>query len=328
MGGLHLTGRRRFLQQAALTLAAGPLVACGGGEPRLQLGTNTWPGYEFMHAASRTGLLPGKRVHMMRMPSATVVQQALATGNLDAAGLTLDEVLVARAAGVPLRIIAMLDISLGADVVLARPGLHSTDQIRGQRVCSERSAVGAVMLAAFLQHYGLSAQDVEMLYAPIDRHLAEYRNGNAAIVVTFNPVAQALMAAGAVPLFDSGQVDGRIMDTLVATEHAIGAKPEGLSRAVAAHFLALDSFRRNPDELRAALCAGLAIAPDRLEAAYKGIVMLSVAANHEWLQGAEPSVQGAAKSLGRVMVEAGLLAAPPEVGELVSTAFLPPKPQT
>lgn len=322
---MQLPGRRRFLQQIALGLVAGPLGACGSGESRLQVGTNTWPGYEFLHAANRSGLLPVTKVNMMRLPSATVVQQALATGNIDAAGLTLDEVLVARAAGVPLRIIAMLDVSLGADVVLARPGLHSAGQIRGQRVCSERSAVGAVMLAAFLEHFGLGAGDVDMLYAPIDRHLAEYRNGNAAIVVTFNPVAQALMAEGAVRLFDSAQIDGRIIDTLVATESAISRKPEGLRRAVSAHFLALDSFQRSPDVLRLALSAGLGVAPAALETAYKGLAMLSVVANHEWLAGEEPRVQGAAASLGEIMVKAGLLRAIPDLDKLAVPDFLPTK---
>ena len=205
-------GRRRFLQRIVLGAAAGALAACGQREALLRAGSNTWPGYELLFAANHTGLLPAQRVEMMRMPSATVVQQALSSGNIEAAGLTLEEVLVARAAGLPIRIIAMLDISLGADVVLAQPFVQTAEHIRGKRVCSEHSAVGAVMLAAFLDFYGLLPQDVELIYAPIDRHLAEYRNGNAAIVVTFSPVAQAIMAAGAVRLFDSSQIEGRIMD--------------------------------------------------------------------------------------------------------------------
>ena len=301
-------------------MAAGALVACGRAENQLLAGSNTWPGYEFLHAANRTGLLPEQRVRMMRLPSATVVREALATGNIDAAGLTLD----ARAAGLPLRVIALLDISLGADVVLARPGLDRVEKIRGQRVCSEASAVGAVMLSAFLEAYGLQAQDVERVYAPVDRHLAEYRNGNASIVVTFSPVAQALMAEGAVRLFDSAQVSGRIMDVLVATESAIKSKPAALKQLVAAHFLAVDSFRRDAEVLRAPLAAGLGVAPGELDATFEGLAMLSVAANHEWLHGAPPAVEKSAASLATVMVKAGLLSAPPKLTDLVSTAFLPP----
>lgn len=321
----RMLNRRRFLHLAATGAAAGALGACGSGEALLQVGSNTWPGYEFFYAANRTGLLPKQRVQMMRMPSATVVQQALAGGNIEAGGLTLDEVLVARAAGVPLRIIAMLDISLGADVVLARPGLDSADNIRGQRVCSERSAVGAVMLAAFLEAYGLGPQDIEMLYAPIDRHLAEYRNGNAAIVVTFNPVAQALVAEGAVRLFDSAQINGRIMDVLVATESVIKTKPAALKQLVASHFLAMDSFNRDPETLRAPMAEGLGVAPGQVEDAYKGLAMLSVAASYEWLNGRPPAVEKSAATLAEVMLKAGLLSAPPKLDGLVSTAFLPPK---
>ena len=305
-------------------MAAGALVACGRAESPLLAGSNTWPGYEFLHAANRTGLLPEQRVRMMRLPSATVVQQALATGNNEAAGLTLDETLAARAAGLPLRVIALLDMSLGADVVLARPGLDRAEKIRGQRVCSEASSVGAVMLSAFLEAYGLQAQEVERVYAPVDRHLAEYRNGNASIVVTFNPAAQVLMAEGAVRLFDSAQVSGRIVDVLVATESAIKSKPAALQQLVAAHFLAVDSFRRGAEALRAPLAAGLGVAPGELHATFEGLAMLSVAANHEWLHGAPPAVEKSAASLATVMVKAGLLSAPPKLTDLVSTAFLPP----
>ena len=324
MHALRPVNRRRFLQLLAVGAAATPLAGCGR-EVLLQVGTNTWPGYEFLHAANRAGLLPPARVRAMRLPSATVVQQALATGNIDAAGLTLDEVLVARAAGIRIRIIALLDVSLGGDVVLARPGIQNAAQIRGQRVCSEHSAVGAVMLAAFLAHVGLAATDVDLIYAPVDRHLAEYRNGNASIVVTFNPVAQALLADGATRLFDSAEMDGRIMDVLVATDAAISEKPDGLKRLVAAHFLALDSFQRHPDDLRVALAAGLGVAPAELEASYKGLAMQSPVANYQWLEDEPPRLARAALTVGGVMVKAGLLAAVPDLAGLVETRFLPPK---
>jgi NitT/TauT family transport system substrate-binding protein len=52
--------------------------------------------------------------------------QALAAGTVDGAGLTLDEAIGARAAGLDMKIVLVFDISTGADVLLARPEISRT----------------------------------------------------------------------------------------------------------------------------------------------------------------------------------------------------------
>ena len=93
--------RRHFLAGLA-GLALAPLSsACERAEKPLVVASHVWPGYELMFLAQREGWLP-QGISLMETNSATVSRSVLAAGKADAAALTLDEVLRARAAGEPL----------------------------------------------------------------------------------------------------------------------------------------------------------------------------------------------------------------------------------
>ncbi|WP_254517510.1 ABC transporter substrate-binding protein, partial [Salmonella enterica] len=76
-------------------------------------------------------------------------------GRLEAAALTLDEVLLGRNQGLDLRVILVLDISTGADVVVAAPHVHSLADLKGRRIGFEEGATGALMMNAVLAAAGL-----------------------------------------------------------------------------------------------------------------------------------------------------------------------------
>ena len=92
--------RRRFLARfgSLPALAAVPwLAACGPARP-LAVGIHPWIGYETLHLAREFGGLPAS-VELAEGKTQGDSQSALKAGKIGAACLTLDEVLVARAAG-------------------------------------------------------------------------------------------------------------------------------------------------------------------------------------------------------------------------------------
>ena len=115
----------------------------------------------------------------LRTGAASASLQALREGRVAVAALTLDEVIGARHQGLPLRVMGILDISLGADQVLARPSHADPAQWRGARLGHENNAVGELMAVAWLQAAGLQASDVQMVHVPFDRHEAAWQIGRA-----------------------------------------------------------------------------------------------------------------------------------------------------
>ena len=322
MTSLALRNRRQFLASLAALGGAGLLGACTRREPLLRVGSNLWPGYEFLYVAQATGMLSSERVRIVRMGSATLVLQALAAGQIEAAGLTLDEVLTAVADGVPLKVIAVLDASQGADAVFARPELTTPGALRGKRICVEKSAVGAVMLDAFLKHARLAPGEVVLHYSMIDQQLETFRSGKVDAVVTFSPVAEQLESLGAVRLFDSKQVPGRILDVLCARTTAVQQCPEALRLLVSTHFAGLASFRSDATAMLPMLAKGLGIEVSGVPAAFAGIEMLDLEANREWLGGSATKFVEAAQKLQAVMRDAKLLGRAVDVSGLADPSFL------
>lgn len=194
-------------------LLAGALEVAGRPQRPLHIGTNLWIGYEPLHLAQASGDLPDT-VTLLAAQSTPPVMEAVRQGALDGATFTLDEVMRLEAAGVPMAVVLVLDISHGADMVLARPGLNPASPLTGVRVGVEAGAVGAYMLHRFLAHSNLSVKDVTLVELSATDHPHAFRHHDLDLLVTYEPWAARLRQAGAVPLFDSTAIPGEIVDVL------------------------------------------------------------------------------------------------------------------
>ena len=122
-------GRRRFLVASALA----PLAlagACSGQPPLTRVGGILWIGYEPLFLARELGLYDADTLRLVEMPSNTTNLMALATGNVEAATLTLDECLLAREGGLDVRAILVFGDSARADV-MSRPGFEQREDLKG-----------------------------------------------------------------------------------------------------------------------------------------------------------------------------------------------------
>ncbi|MDO9067107.1 MAG: ABC transporter substrate-binding protein [Deltaproteobacteria bacterium] len=76
------------------------------------------------------GWLDTQQVRLVEMSSGQDSLKALAEGKVDGAAMTLDEVLQARASGLPLSVVMIFDISAGADMLVAYPGIKTLADLR------------------------------------------------------------------------------------------------------------------------------------------------------------------------------------------------------
>lgn len=83
----------------------------------LTVAVHPWIGYESLCLAQDLGWLP-RQVTLQHGRTAAESLAALQAGTVDAAGLTLDEALKARGAGVPLSAVLVLDSSAGGDMLM------------------------------------------------------------------------------------------------------------------------------------------------------------------------------------------------------------------
>jgi NitT/TauT family transport system substrate-binding protein len=281
-----------------------------------------WVGYEPLFLARELGYYDNARLRLVETPSNTDSVMALATGDVEAACLTLDECLVAREGGLDLRIVLVFDDSAGADVFMARPEIKTLADLRGKRIGVEDTANGALMLAKTLEAAGLAPDDVIKVQVFGDNQVTAYRKHQVDALVSFEPYATRLAALGAVRLLDSTRFPGLIVDVLAVRAEAVDEFRTPLTKLVDGYFRALDHLADAPDDAAARMAPRMAIGAGDVLRALRGVRMMNRADNQGWLAGTEPKMLAVARDVGGIMRKNGLLREAPRFDRLVDARFL------
>jgi NitT/TauT family transport system substrate-binding protein len=320
------TPRRRLVLAVAggLGLAAA-LSACNWlNDAPVTVAAHVWVGYQPMFLARDRGWLKPDRVTLLQTHSAQESLEALRSGKSQAAAVTLDEMLTARAAGLPLTAVLVFNTSMGADMLLAEAGITALSQLKGQRIALESSSVADIMLAEILREAGLKQSDVQLLRVPVDEHPAAWHRHSADAFITYEPVAGQLLARGLVRLFDTRQIPDTVVDVLAFRSDALDSQhAEAIRHLLLAHFQALDSLVRNPQDAAYRLSARLALPAPEVLQAFKGIVLPSLQVNHRLLSGESAQLLPTARRVAEILQRGTGVPSADTLLDLVTGSYLP-----
>jgi NitT/TauT family transport system substrate-binding protein len=293
-----------------LVLIALGLAACQPPAPPLRVASSPWPGYESLYLARDLGLFDDSHVQLSELPSSNVTLESFNNGGTDIATLTLDETLTLLGQGRKLRILAVMDISNGADAVMAQASIKRLAELKGTRIAITNIPLGFYMLARTLEAAGLQANEVQVLPLPENKHEQAFREGRVDAAITFEPFKTRLQAAGAHPLFDSRQIPNEIFDLLVVREEVYLTRRAELCRLVSQWYQALDHIQANPEDSAARMGKRLNMATADFQASLSGLVLPSRELSRELLgngAGGSPRLLKPAQDLMAVMLRAGML---------------------
>ncbi|MGR8952872.1 MAG: ABC transporter substrate-binding protein [Gammaproteobacteria bacterium] len=290
--------------------------------PPLKLGTNQWIGYQTLFLAQNLHFFDDHQVKLIEMPSATDVARSLRNGSLDIAALTLDEALALMQTLSDLRIFLVMDISMGADALLAKPGIHALADLKHKKIGVENTAVGAMLLSAALHEGGFKVADVELVTIPACDHEKYYLEQKVEALVTFEPHKTRLMAQGATALFDSSQIPGLITDVLVTRASVIQRQEAALKAVIAAHFRALSYFHRHHTQATDIMAQYLGAEPAEVMAQFKGVDIPDLQENRKLLSGDLPALKPKAAELLALMRERQLIFKPVNIDNLTDGRLL------
>lgn len=316
--------RRRLLQWGltAATLAA--LPGCGQSARPLHMGLHVWPGYEPMLLSQSLGWLSPQQVQFRQTASATESMALLARGEIDGAGLTLDEVLRGREQGLPLSVVLVCDMSAGADMFFVRPGIKHLADLRGHRIGVEEGALGALMLSQVLTTAGLARQDVIAVPMTIDEHVNAWKTGRIDALATYEPQASRIAALGGIKLFDSRAIPELILDVVAVNARQLdGDLRPALCALTAAHLRALRFIDSNPGDAAYRLASRFQLPPERALSVFRGLVLPDLAANRRLIAGPHPVLQDRVVLLSNALQKAGILRFPATTSALIRGDFLP-----
>lgn len=271
----------------------------------LRVAVGPWIGYEPLVLASETNDLPAS-VRLVESVSNTESTQLLREGMVDLAGVTLDEAIRLASDGVDLRILGVLSDSRGADALVARPGIESLAQLRGQRVLVEDTAVGQLLLDRALAEGGLSQSDILKSQVQASFLAQRWREGDAVAAVVYEPFLSELEAEGAVPLFSTATHPGLVLDVLVARAEVLESRRDDLVALLRSWDRSVATFRK-PDALPLALLtADGRLDGDGYRHALSGIAFFDLGESRRFFAGSPSPMQASIDALAAILREGPL----------------------
>ena len=284
----------------------------------LRIGTNVWIGSEPLYLARDLKYLDRGVVQLVEYPSASEVSRAFRNQAIDGMVISLDELFVLAVDGPQPKIVVVVDVSRGADVVVGRTGMHAMKDLKGKRVAVESTALGAFVLSRALVLNGMQASDVNIVHLESNEHPAAFKQGQVDGAVTFDPYRTELHGAGARTLFDSSQIPGEIVDLLAVRASVLEKNPHALQTLLTGWFKALDYLQREPADAAARMAVREQITGEQFLEALKGLHIPSRTENMTMLAGTTPSLVVSGRQLMTLMVDAKLLRSRLEIEGLLA----------
>jgi NitT/TauT family transport system substrate-binding protein len=287
------------------------LLALGGcarePETALRIGTNVWIGSEPLYLARELGRLDPAVVQLVEYPSASEVLRAFRNQAIDGMVISMDELFGLAVDGLQPRIILVVDVSHGADVVVGRRGMRTMHDVKGKSVAVESSALGAFVLSRALALNGMQASDVNVVHLESNEQPSAFEKGQVDAAVTFDPYRAQFLRAGANTLFDSTQIPGEIVDLLAVRATVIEKQPKALQTLLTGWFGAIDYMKSDPEDAARRMGIRQQTSGEQFLEAQQGLYVPSREENLKMIGGATPELAVAGRRLMGLMVDAKLL---------------------
>jgi NitT/TauT family transport system substrate-binding protein len=298
------------------------LFSSTGFAQPLRVGTTLWPGYEPLYLAKEINVYK-EDIRMIEYPSTSEVLRAFKNRTVEAAALTLDEIVLLAESDVPVEIILVLDISEGADVIMARPELKNIQGLIGARVAVESTAVGAYTLSRALEIHNIDINQITLVNVENSSHKDAYTNNTADAVVTYEPVRTQLLNEGAIEIFNSTEIPGEIVDVLVVHKDIIDSHSDELLDISQGWFKALAQMEDEPSSSFTFIASRMKVSPKEAKESYIGLSLPNLDKNKAMLSDSPTSLKNTFNLLTQHMKDSGLIRPSTKTKAMLNSQFLP-----
>lgn len=318
--------RRSFLRSASLSVAAAIAAASCGRQSTsqgssqnqaLKIGMNLWAGFMPWQVAQEKELFQANSLNAELTWFLALSDQlnAFNARKLDVAGMTLSDFLTGLAGGLNTKILALTDVSLGADAILAAPSINSIKDLVGKRASVEVGTVGHLLFLKALEREGVLANQVEIINQTADAAAAALIAGKTDSAYAYEPfISQAVQSGKGKVLFSSKDVPGLIPDLLVVHEQVLQEQPEALQALMQVWYQTLEYRTAHLDEVLPIEAKQAGVSVEEYNTILEGFKWL---APEECLKTFEPgdtmeSVIYASQAIGEFMVGQELISSQPD----------------
>ena len=327
---MNWTPTRRDILKAAAAAALGTTASTAMADDipaapeagDIKMGIEPWLGYGQWHIAVKKGLFKAAglgNVEIVNFNTDADINAALAAGQLQCGNIATHTAMNFIAAGLPIKIVALLDVSETADAMISDgsvTGIKGLKGLKGKQVAYEEGTTSDILLNYALSQNGMTIADIEKVPMPASDAGAALIGGKVPVAVTYEPyLTLAMQQNKAVKMiYSAGENPGLISDVFVVREEFLKEKPGQVVALLKAWDAALADYRKDTAGGRAIISEAVGAKPEELATAFDGVVYYSLAENKTELGGnfttkVVPEVHAAARTAGILQKDVDLTAA-------------------
>lgn len=274
----------------------------------VKMGLEPWLGYGQWHVANKKGIFKANgldAVELVNFSQDADLNAALASGQLDCANIATHTAMAFAAAGLPIKIVLLLDVSMTADAMLSDGSISTIPELKGKQIAYEEGTTSDLLLNYALAANGMSIADIQKVPMPASDAGAALIAGKVPVAVTYEPyLTSAKSQNPKVKMIYSASVEpGLISDVLVVNEKFLKERPGQILALVKSWDAAYSAYQADTPGARAIISEAVGDKPENLATAFDGVKYYSLAENKDQLGGdylkkVMPAVKDAATKAG------------------------------
>jgi NitT/TauT family transport system substrate-binding protein len=201
----------------------------------LHLGYSDWPGWVAWQVAIDKGWLKEAGLDVkFEWFDYSASMEAFAAGKLDGDFVTNGDALVMGAGGARNVTVLVTDFSNGNDMIVARPGIHSLQELKGKKIGIEVGLVEHLLLLDGLKKASMTQADVTLVNSKTNETPQVLASGQVDAIGAWQPNSGLAIRAlpGAHPIYTSAQSPGLIYDVLAVNPATLATHRADYARLI------------------------------------------------------------------------------------------------
>ncbi|MEM7027738.1 MAG: ABC transporter substrate-binding protein, partial [Pseudomonadota bacterium] len=223
----------------------------------------SWPGYGFWFIAKEKGLAEGIELDIKIIEDPYESFAAMAAGQLDITSSTVEYGPIAAEEGVPVKLVAYTNPSIGTDKIILAPDIKDPAELKGKKVAVMEGGLTQIYMGIWLEENGLKFDDVTYVNLIMDDAVGAMVSGEVSAGEFWEPfgtnVVKNLEGSRVVATSDEEywRSTALLADGMYMGTEFIDSKPEAAAAAMKAYYSAVDWWKANPTEGNAIIAKAL-----------------------------------------------------------------------
>jgi NitT/TauT family transport system substrate-binding protein len=200
--------------------------------------------------------------------------------NVDASTLTIYEAIQVASAGADIKIVLLLDYTIGSDGVVAKKEIHTLQDLKGKRIGIEIGTIAHFTVLKALEQAGLDQTEVEFVNLGTEALKKAFINNEIDAAGIYEPYISNMAQKGnGHIIFSSKEIPRAICDVLFVKESVTREHPEAIDHWIKAWDSAIAFKRREPENYLHILSELNGTSVSDLSNSFKGIFFTDMMEN-------------------------------------------------